>query len=98
MQKNSITSSLKISMCTLHSESSRKQAITHDSQCVTTTKTTKTNDENISLSLNPKHEQRDQNKISKVLKTKHEMCKTKVQTYIYCNEINKCKHKNKIKQ
>ncbi len=56
MQKNSITLSLKNSMCTMHNASSRKQAITHDSQCVTSTKTTKTNEENIGLSLNPKHE------------------------------------------
>jgi len=32
------------------------------------------------------------------IKQKHEMCMTKIQTYLYCNEIKKCKHKkNKIR-
>jgi hypothetical protein len=47
-------------------------------------KTTKIDNERINLSLNPKYEIKEP-------RQEHKMCKTNVQTYIYCNEIKKHK-------
>ncbi len=65
-------------------------------------KATKVNDKRIGLSLNlvQNTKQRNQGKNTnhKTQNHKHEVCKTKVQTYIYYNEIKKCKHdKNRSK-
>jgi hypothetical protein len=57
------------------------------------TKTTKTNNEKIGLSLNSKYETKGPIQEHKDQIQKHKLCKTKVQTNFYCNEISKHKHK-----
>jgi hypothetical protein len=45
-------------------------------------KITKTNDERVGLNLNSKHK-------TKELRQKHEVCKTRIQKNLYCDEIKK---------
>jgi hypothetical protein len=56
-------------------------------------KITKINEKRIGLNLNPKHENKEPKQKHKCYNKKHEMCKTKIQTNFYCDEIKKRKHR-----